>query len=73
MCQVDLAPQQLPEFFCPSTAVPSQVGAVSQLQSNCQRVIKALAVHGTRNLMIVFDDTVFWPSYSLASFDCNVL
>ena len=65
MPRVNLRHEHLPFFLCASHEQGSHVGEKSQVESNIELVCAALGVNGTRNFVITFDDTCFWPTYSL--------
>ena len=63
--KVDLRHPCLPFFLCASFESGKGIGEVSQVQSNTSRVLASLRVEGTRNFVLAFDDSVYWPSYNM--------
>ena len=63
--RVDLHHPLLPFFLCASLKPGDEVGQQSQVQENCQKVLACLDVESTRNSCICFDDTVYFPTYSI--------
>ena len=63
--KVNYADPRLPRFFHPSVEAPKTIGASSQLTSNFSTVIDIKQVRGTRNWMFSYDDTVYFPAYSM--------
>ncbi|CAE7678072.1 unnamed protein product, partial [Symbiodinium necroappetens] len=57
----------LPVVLDPDPQAPDEVGQISALQSNCNQAVELCGTQGTRNLRISFDDTVFYPSFSILS------
>lgn len=68
MPKVDLRHPQLPVFYCASSDKGKGVGEVSTIEQNCGLALEALDNRGTRNSVICFDDTVFWPTFSIMYF-----
>ena len=50
----------LPRFFCPTA---------SELQANADAVLHILQCASTRDFMVCWDDTTFWPQWSLQAFE----
>ena len=65
MPKVDLRHPCLPFFLCASLETGKGIGEVSQVQTNVSRVLTALQVEGSRNFVLTFDDSVYWPSYNM--------
>ena len=63
--RVWLEDDELPIVLNPSAAAGEGLGETSQLQRNCHCVLHLLSVHGSRNCIICFDETVWMPNWSL--------
>jgi hypothetical protein len=63
--KVNYADPRIPRFFHPSVKVPEAIGASSQLTDNISIVVDIKQVRGTRNWMFSYDDTVYFPAYSM--------
>ncbi len=62
--QVDLGDPGLPRFLCPSQ---------SQLDENAKVVLEHIGQQGSRNFMLVFDETIYYPAWSLMLPECIVV
>lgn len=59
--QVDMGDPGLPRFLCPSK---------SQLAENAKVVLEHIGTQGSRNFMLVFDETIYYPAWSLMLLEC---
>ena len=55
----------MPRFFDASFEEPDQVGKHSELWDSVHNGIQLLQTHGSRNIMLSFDETVTFPTYSM--------
>ncbi|CAE7626525.1 unnamed protein product, partial [Symbiodinium sp. CCMP2592] len=66
---VDVWQDHLPLFFSPATSSPV-AGGISQLEKNARLVLSIFGqqCQETRDYMIAFDETTYWPQYNLQAF-----
>ena len=66
--RVQLQHPELPFFFNASLQNGACIGEKSEVHQNMQKAIAALNVDHTRNIVLTWDDTVYWPTYALVYF-----
>ena len=65
MPRVQLRHPQLPVFYNATFDKGKGIGQVSCIEENIVKAIEALGVRNSRNFCICFDDSVYWPTYSI--------
>ena len=65
MPKVDLTHPMLPVFYCATSTKGPNIGEFSMIEDNFIKALEALQTRFTRNSVICFDDSVYWPTYAI--------